>query len=156
MIIIILVILIVLSSTRIVTISKVNGESMQPTLFNNDIGVVIKSFDGYTNGDIIVFKSKNDVLLIKRVIAVGGQSVSIKDGKVFVNNKEIKEEYLGEQYTNEMDITETVIVPKGCYMVMGDNRKHSLDSRYDEVGFVKEHDILGKYRVTLKGGKKNG
>lgn len=155
-IVVILVALIILSSTRIVTISKVSGESMQPTLYDKDIGIVIKSFDGYKNGDIVVFKSKSDILLIKRVIAVGGQSVSIQGGKVFVDNKEIKEEYLGVQSTNEMDLTETVIVPKGCYMVMGDNRENSLDSRYDEIGFIKEHDILGKYRVTLKGGKKNG
>lgn len=141
----IILILLILSLTRTVVISQVIGESMEPTLHNSDTCIVVKDFDGYEPGDIVVFNSIEDKALIKRVIAVGGQTVRIADGIVYVNDVAIEEDYLKEgEFTVGFDIQGTVIVPKGCYFVLGDNRNNSLDSRSKTVGFIKETDMIGE------------
>ena len=141
----IILIMLILSLTRTVVISHVIGESMEPTLHNSDTCIVVKDFDGYEPGDIVVFNSIENKALIKRVIAVGGQTVRIADGIVYVNNVAIEEDYLKEgEFTVEFDIKETVVVPKGCYFVLGDNRNNSLDSRNKSIGFIKETDIIGE------------
>ena len=142
---IIIAILLVLSLTRTVVISHVIGQSMEPTLHNGDTCIVVKDFDGYEQGDIVVFNSIEEKALIKRVIAVGGQTVLISDGIVYVDGKAITEDYLKEGgFTVGHDIKSAVIVPKGCYFVLGDNRNNSLDSRSNTVGFIKETDIIGE------------
>ena len=141
----IILIMLILSLTRTVVISHVIGESMEPTLHNSDTCIVVKDFDGYENGDIVVFNSIENKALIKRVIAVGGQTVRIADGIVYVNNVAIEEDYLKEgEFTVGFDIQGTVTVPEGCYFVMGDNRNNSLDSRSKTIGFIKETDIIGE------------
>ena len=88
--------------------------------------------------------------IIKRVIAKGGQTVDIRDGKVIVDGKELDEPYINEAdstndvgygaFTDQYPIT----VPEGYYFVMGDNRNHSTDSRARCVGLVKKDQIYGK------------
>ena len=122
----IILMMLILSLTRTVVISHVIGESMEPTLHNSDTCIVVKDFDGYENGDIVVFNSIENKALIKRVIAVGGQTVRIADGIVYVNNVAIEEDYLKEgEFTVEFDLKETVVVPTGSYLVLGDNRNNS-------------------------------
>ena len=83
---------------------------------------------------------------IKRVIGVGGDTVKIKNSKVYVNDEELNEPYIHDEIT-EGDVD--TIVPEGSVFVLGDNREISLDSRYDNVGFINESDILGKVFVRL-------
>ena len=88
--------------------------------------------------------------IIKRVIAVGGQTVDIKNGEVIVDGKVIDEPYINEPsstvdigygaFTDQYPIT----IPEGYYFVMGDNRNHSSDSRSRSVGLVKKDQIYGK------------
>ena len=84
--------------------------------------------------------------LVKRVIGVSGDTVKIKDSKVYVNGKELNEPYIHNEVT-EGDID--TIVPENSVFVLGDNREISLDSRYEQVGFINESDILGKVFVRL-------
>ena len=134
----------------------VSGDSMLPTLHENDYLIINKI--GYKigepkNGDVIVFKSdleKNDGTtkdLVKRIIGVAGDKVVIKDGKVYLNDKLLDETYLSEG----MDTTEDVdiVVPEGKLFVLGDNREVSLDSRYEQVGLVDVNDVEGKVLVRL-------
>ena len=104
-------------------------------------------------GDVIVFKSDlttedgKKKLLIKRVIGVPGDEISIKGGEVYINGVEDDQSYTRDGYTSSY--VEDFVVPEGCYFVMGDNRIVSLDSRNPEVGAVPEDRIVGKVFIRL-------
>lgn len=136
----------------------VKESSMEPNFIENDYVFVNKQtyhlFRGNPQeGDVIVFQSSlpgqdgSNKLLIKRVIGLPGDKISVLDGKVFVNGKMIDDSYTKDQYTNGQ--IEDLIVPKDEYFVMGDNRRVSIDSRYPEVGFVKKDEIVGKVVFRL-------
>ena len=81
-------------------------------------------------------------MMMKRIIGVAGDLVMITDGKVYVNNKELEEDYVFTQgISGEMD---QVTVPAGCVFVLGDNRAASTDSRSETVGMAEEEELLGK------------
>ncbi len=125
----------------------VDGDSMFPTLYNYD-RLVISRFN-YTpqRGDIVIINRYREEPLVKRVIAIGGDTLEIngETNQVIVNGKELEEPYvfgitqpLGFE-PNKQD------VPDGYIFVMGDNRQNSKDSRDSlEVGFIKQTDIMGK------------
>ncbi|WP_027702713.1 signal peptidase I [Metaclostridioides mangenotii] len=143
--------------TRFIIPSRVQGESMFPTLHENDYLIVNRmtyKFREPEMKDIIVFeseilqdngKSKKD--LVKRVIGVEGDRIKIQDSNVYVNDKLLDEKvYIYDNYTSgDIDIT----VPKGKIFAMGDNRERSLDSRAQEVGLVDEDSVIGKVMVRL-------
>lgn len=136
--------------------TMVSGQSMYPTLNENDVLLIYKL--AYLNdlpdrGDIIVFKS--DILdektnenknLIKRVIALPNERITIKDNKIFINDEHLNESYLeGIDTYGDIDI----IVPDGHIFVLGDNRGHSTDSRSPYVGTVPLEDIIGKAFIRM-------
>lgn len=122
------------------------SESMLPTLNIGDRLIIDKvSFhiSGIKRGDIIVFKappaSKLDDVLIKRVIGLPGDNVTIKSGLVYINHQPIDEPYEMEKPRGDY---EALTVPENSLFVMGDNRNNSFDSRF--WGVVPEELIIGK------------
>ncbi|MFZ5966358.1 MAG: signal peptidase I [Bacillota bacterium] len=125
---------------------EVDGNSMLPTLQDHDRLIVSKvsySLSQPKHGDIIVFQYTYDptYCFIKRVIAVESDTVEIKDGKVFVNDKPLQEPYTKEETLG--DFTKRVI-PADTVFVLGDNRNNSKDSRFEDIGFVSIDAIKGK------------
>ncbi len=125
---------------------NVDGPSMKPTLQHND--KVIVSTVGYKaqRGDIVVISETADLdePIVKRIVAVGGDTVDINftTGVVTVNGKE--ENYTDELTSQQFDIAFPITVPEGAVFVLGDNRANSLDSRSTRVGCVDERFIVGK------------
>lgn len=123
--------------------------SMLPTLEVNDRLLIDKLSYRWSNpgrGDIIVFspteKLKQENVrdtLIKRVIGLPGEKVEIKEGRVFINNRPLREKYIAENLRYQWG---PVTVPPNSYLVMGDNRDFSYDGRY--WGFVPRDYIIGK------------
>ena len=135
----------------------VKQTSMQDTLNPNDYIIMYRmAYSGDKEpkrGDIVIFKSElqdengKNKLLIKRVIGLPGDKITINDGKVYINDKEYDENYLKDGYTTGS--VNNFKVPKGEYFVMGDNRVVSIDSRYSEVGCVKKDAIKGRAVLRL-------
>ena len=103
-------------------------------------------FGDPVQGDIITFEDPADSerVLIKRVIATGGQTVDLRDGVVYVDGVPLDEPYTQGKPSNDLNsgITYPYTVPEGHVWVMGDNRTNSQDSRY--FGAIKESSVTGK------------
>ena len=140
----------VLMFTFVARIIVVSGPSMENTLLGGDL-ILVWSL-GYTpkQGDIVVLtqESYQEDSIVKRVIAVEGQRVDIdyNSGTVYVDGEPLKEDYTKEQMLlpsyGEGINHETV--PEGCIFVMGDNRNHSADSRYPDIGIVDNRCVIGR------------
>ncbi|MCD8009004.1 MAG: signal peptidase I [Clostridiales bacterium] len=142
----------------------VSGSSMYPTLHDGDAMLIQRI--GYIpqQGDIVVLKKDgfpyedDSEAIVKRVIAVAGQTVEIdySTNTVYVDGVALEEDYLnfanegteqyGDDYMVERDgmVYSSFQVPEGCIFVMGDNRNGSTDSRYAALGMVDVRYVLGK------------
>lgn len=132
-------------------------ESMHPTIEKGDKIGIFKIVGDIGYGDIIVFntpkelKSMTDAkYLCKRVIATGGETIEIRLGKVYINDKPIDEESYAES-TNDCTNMYKIKVPDNYVFVLGDNRENSYDSRYWENKFVSLDDIEGVIRFKISG-----
>lgn len=125
----------------------VSGESMLPTLHSGDWLAIRAINTEIDRGDIVVITQPNALHepLIKRVIAVGGDTVDIDfvNGTIRVNGEILDEPYIYEPTHRSSNVTFPLTVPEGCVFVMGDNRNNSLDSRSQTVGFIDTRYILG-------------
>lgn len=130
---------------------KVSGSSMFPTLHTGDYIITNKigyRFNEPKRGQIIVFKNPREESqdFIKRIIAVPGDTVKVQDGHIFVGNKMLDEPYLDSSIItlpgSFLREDQEILVPPDRYIVIGDNRMASSDSR--EWGFITKEEIIGK------------
>ncbi len=142
-IIIVLVVLIIRSF--IATPVRVNGSSMETTLLNGETMILNKlaiKVKGVNRWDIVVIKT-SDSFIIKRVIALPGETIKYEDDTLYINNKEVKDNYS----LSETEDFKEIVLDKDEYFVMGDNRYVSQDSRV--VGPIKKETIIGKTNIRL-------
>lgn len=127
------------------SLSIVPSDSMSPTIEPKDFIVYQKKFNEIKRGDIVGFQDPyGDEIFIKRVVALGGETIEIEDGKVYLNGKVLEEPYLKEEMLGDMEAT---VIPENELFVMGDNRNSSADSRV--FGTIKESEIKGKFIAII-------
>ena len=139
---------IVLLFTLLIRMTGAIGDSMKPTLHQNDKLIISNLFYTPKQGDVVVVtkKSFRTEPIVKRVIATAGQTIDIHfdTGAVYVDGVLLEESYIAEATVRSGDMTFPLYVPEGYLFVMGDNRNHSTDSRFSEVGLIDERMVLGK------------
>lgn len=140
---IIIVVVVLLVRSFIVTPGLVNGSSMEPTLHNNELVLINKIGlnKGIDRYDIVVVKYENSTI-IKRVIGLPYETVEYINDTLYIDG-EIVNTKVDFEYTKDFKLT----AGKNEYIVLGDNRNISKDSRI--IGSVKESDIIGKVDLVL-------
>ena len=145
------VLAVVLLFTFAVRVVLVSGPSMRETLQDQDCLLVLNAplCGGFETGDIVIIQRddfRDGEPIVKRIVATEGQTVDIDfdAGTVYVDGQLLEETYIREPTHLEEGLEFPVTVPVGCVFVLGDNRGHSIDSRFQSVGMVDQRNILGK------------
>lgn len=129
------------------THTMVEGSSMESSLHNGDYLLVDKL--SYHLGkpkrfDIIIFPYNEETYYIKRIIGMPGETIRIAEGEIYINGEELEESFGMEPMLDSGVAAEEFSIGADEYFVLGDNRNHSTDSRSQNVGTIKEDDIIGK------------
>lgn len=142
----------------------VDGESMMPTFEDGDkvvVNKIVPKLADYQRFDVIVFRATEEENYIKRIIGLSGDRIAYEDDFLYINGERYEEPYLEAFKTDLLDtgtLTEDFTladylneetVPEGYFFVMGDNRRHSTDSRDPRVGFVSIEKVLGTADVIF-------
>ncbi len=135
--------------------SLIIGQSMEPSFYEKQVVLVEKAsyiLHQPLRGDVIVAQSDLPLnkwfkkAIIKRVIGLPGDTIKISDGAVYINGTKYSEPYIKDNYT---PVDGEWVVPEHSLFVMGDNRYHSNDSRFQEVGYIDYSDIKGKVYLRV-------
>ena len=134
--------------------TRVSGSSMETTLSNGDNLIVDKisyRFREPKRFEIIVFpyRYEENTYYIKRIIGMPGETVQVKEGKVYINGGELDEHYGNEAMIAPGIAEEPITLGKDEYFVLGDNRNHSADSRDESVGVLHRKDLLGRAWIRI-------
>ncbi len=138
-------------AVNIVSFTQILGDSMEPNIDSGTVMILnkihYKIFEPARN-DIIAFSSSTDRNLIKRIVGLPGESVEYKDNMLIINGEVINEN-LNLPETPDFKLSELGynVIPDDMYLVLGDNRTNSYDSR--EFGLINEKNIIGKCGLTI-------
>lgn len=150
---IVVIIIILFLMIYVVSITQVVGSSMSSTLENGDVLILNKfkyRFTDIKRGDIISLEYADTKYLIKRVIGLPGDNISIKNNNLYLNDELYVENYLDEGLVyDDFDLSDLgyETIPDDMYLVLGDNREDSLDSR--EIGLISKDEVIGKVSFRI-------
>ena len=150
---IVVIIVILFLMIYVVSVTQVVGSSMSSTLESGDVLILNKfkyRFMDVERGDIISLEYADTKYLIKRVIGMPGDTVSIKDNTLYINGEIYIENYLDEGLVyDDFKLSSLGFnrIPEDMYLVLGDNREDSLDSR--EIGLISKDEIIGKVSFRI-------
>ncbi|MBE6154952.1 MAG: signal peptidase I [Firmicutes bacterium] len=144
---IILIVVVLFLMVFVFSVTQVVGNSMNPTLKDGEVLLLNKfiyRFSDVKRGDIISLDYDDTKYLIKRVIGLPGDTINIKNNKVYINNQVYEEDYLPDYEYEDFYLSSLGYntIPEDMYFVIGDNREDSLDSR--KIGLINKDDINGK------------
>lgn len=141
------------------TNAKVPTGSMKNTINENDrlIGLKLAYVAAQPQrGDIVIFKYPDDesTKYVKRVIGLPGETVSIKDGDVYIDGELLEEDYTREPHSTEAINRSEYTVPENSYFMLGDNRRNSRDARWWNNTYVTKDKIIAKVLFRYFDGEK--
>ena len=150
----VVVIVVLAAVIYVVTFEQVVGPSMEPTLNNGDVVILNKfiyRFKDIERSEIVSLYYSDSKYLIKRVIGLPGEYVEIKNNKVYIGDKMLNEYYLDDIEMDDFSLSQLGydVIPEDMYLVLGDNRGNSLDSRNSKVGLISKDDIIGRVRIRI-------
>ncbi len=151
---IIVIVVVLIIVLYVVTLQQVVGPSMQPTLNEGDV-LILNKFHYYLfdvkRNDVVSLKYDGSKYLIKRIIGLPGESIYYKDNILYINDNPYKENIVDGLVTEDFNLKDLGydVIPEDMYLVLGDNRGNSLDSRNKEVGLIKKEDIIGKVFIRI-------
>lgn len=132
-----------LIATLILPVLQIAGTSMEPSLNDGDIVLLVKT-NNLETGDLCAFYYSNKIL-IKRVIGTPGDYIWIEsDGTVYLNGEPLDEPYVSQKALGECDVEFPYQIPENNYFVMGDHRETSIDSRSSVIGCIAQDQLIGK------------
>lgn len=152
---IILIIVVLILALYVVSLQQVVGQSMSPNFNSNDVVILDKisyRFKDVKREDIVSVYYADTKYLIKRVIGLPGETIEFKNNTLYINGVPYKEEYLTSDIITEDFSLNTLgynKIPEDYYLVLGDNRMDSLDSRDDDVGLIPKKNIIGQVRLRI-------
>lgn len=134
--------------------TRVDGQSMETTLYNNDNLLVDKlsyRFRDPKRFEIVVFpyQYRENTYYIKRIIGLPGETVQVIDGYVYIDGEQLDEHYGNELMENPGIAAEPLMLEEDQYFVIGDNRNHSSDSRDPSVGVIRRENLLGRAWIRI-------
>ena len=145
---IITIIVILFLLIYVFSLQQVVGPSMNATLQDQDVMILLKShyrLFPVERNDIIAFKYEDTKYLVKRVIGLPGESIEYKENVLYINGEAVEDKY-AKGKTGDFKLNYDKI-PEDKYLVLGDNREDSVDSR--EFGLIDKKDIMGKVKVRI-------
>ena len=146
-------VLVAISAFQTVTLQE---SAMEPTYSVSEkffVNRALYKVSSPKRGDVIVFKtsaSDSAALHIRRVIGLPGETVQVKDGKIYINGKVYEENGAYQDMTDGGLANSAITLESGEYFVLGDNRNNSEDSRFSNVGNVKFRQIKGKVWLRIQ------
>ena len=146
---VVIVIVVVLFRSFIATPVRVDGDSMNSTLSNNDILILNKLDKSYNRFDVVIIKY-NKSKLVKRIIGLPGENIAYKNNDLYINGEKVDDVETSRTANFTLkELYDIEVIPEDYYFVMGDNRGNSLDSRSYRVGLIKKSDIIGTAKIRL-------
>lgn len=132
---------------------KVQGDAMLPALKDGELILLDRNIEKLVRGDIVIFNYPLDQSLsyIKRIVALPGETIEIRDGVMLINGNELKEPYVDPRFNQSMRSLAPIKLEADSYFVVGDNRDNSADSRF--WGPLKKGLIYAKYTRTSSSAK---
>lgn len=149
-----IIVIILFIAIYVVGLQQVVGPSMSPTLSNNDVLILDKlvyRFKDIEREDIVALYYEDSKFLIKRVIGLPGEYIEYKNNELYINGEKYNEEFLKDVQTKDFSLNNInyTTIPDDMYLVLGDNRENSMDSRNIKVGLIKKENIIGKVRFRI-------
>ncbi|MCB5952572.1 signal peptidase I [Enterococcus sp. BWT-B8] len=152
------VLLFLFVSSLFVKITKVNGYSMMPTLQDNHT-VLVQKTKAVNRFDLVLFR-RGETQQVRRIIGLPEEQIKYSEDFLYVNGEVVDEKFIideineaqknGGQYTadfDQYDISREAVIPKNCYLVLGDNREYGYDSR--DYGLIDREQVIGVVRMRL-------
>ena len=152
-------VLVAISAFQTVTLQE---SAMEPTYSVSEkffVNRALYKISSPKRGDVIVFKtsaSDSAALHIRRVIGLPGETVQVKDGKIYINGKVCEENGAYQDMTDGGLANSAITLESGEYFVLGDNRNNSEDSRFSDIGNISKKYIVGKVWFTVSPKNKIG
>lgn len=139
----------------IVSVQQVVGPSMNPTLKEGDILILDKisyRMRDIRRNEVVALKYDASKYLVKRIIGLPGENIAYKDNYLYIDGKKYQETIYDNMKTEDFTLEEIAGVdkiPDDMYLVLGDNRGNSQDSRDSKIGLIKKSDIIGRTFIRI-------